>query len=372
MPRPLRVGIDGRAFVSPAAGVRRYVANLATALLALDDGVELVALGGPGGAAIPSGVGFCEESAHPPTNAGWTLVGLPRAAARARVDLIHAPAYTAPFWAGVPVVLTIHDVSYARHPEWYPYRRDWMRRTFYRRSARAAAHIVTDSEFSATEIAAAYRIASDRISVVPLGVTQHFGAGDGVVAHDLPTEVVPPFLLHVGDLHERRNLGVIVEALFEARRHFGSAPGLSLVLAGVDRGVGEALCALAEENGARDAVVRLGPVSEPLLRTLYQCATAFVYPSLYEGFGLPLLEAMASGTPVIASRAASIPEVVGDAGVLVDAEDIAGWSDAIVRIANDERLREQLKTKGRHRASTFTWERTARMTLAVYQKILRT
>ena len=323
----LRIGLDGRAFVSPAAGVRRYVENLASALLALGDGLELVALGGPGGDAIPAGVGFCEEPPHPPTNAGWTLVGLPRAASRASVELIHAPAYTAPFWTGVPVVLTIHDVSYERHPEWYPYRRDWLRRSFYRRSARAAAHILTDSDFSASEIAAAYRIASERISVVPLGVSARtFGPTDGSAACELPTEVAAPFLLHVGDLHERRNLAVLVDALFEARRHFGSAPALSLVLAGVDRGVGEALCAMADEHGARDAVVRLGPVSEPLLRSLYQCATALVYPSLYEGFGLPLLEAMASGTPVIASRAASIPEVVGDAGILVEPDDVAGWT----------------------------------------------
>jgi len=369
----LRVGFDGRAFASPAAGVRRYVTNLTTALLALDEDIEVVALGGPGAQAIPPGIGCCDEPPHLPTNVGWMLLGLPQAAARARVDLIHAPAYTAPFWARVPVVLTIHDVSYERHPEWYPYHRDWMRRMFYRRSARTAAHIVTDSEFSAFEIAAAYGIENDRISVVPLGVSpQNFAPADNAGACELPTEVTAPFLLHVGDLHERRNLALIVEALFEARRHFGSASALSLVLAGVDRGVGEGLCALAEEQGSRDAVVRLGSVDEPLLRTLYQCATALVYPSLYEGFGLPLLEAMASGTPVIASRAASIPEVVGDAGVLVNPDDVAAWAEAIVKVVNDEYLREQLQRRGLSRASTFTWEQTARLTVAVYRHVLST
>ena len=369
--RKLRVGFDGRAFVSPAAGIRRYVANLATALLSLDEQIDVVALGGPGREALPPGVGFCAEPAHPPTNLGWTLVGLPRAAARADVALIHAPAYTAPFWSREPVVLTIHDVSYELHPEWYPYRRDWMRRAFYRRSAHTAKQIVTVSEFSASEIVEAYRIPRERIAVVPLGVKpDSFAPAGNSVACELPTEVVAPFLLHVGDLHERRNLGMLVEAMFEARRHFGSAAALSLVLAGVDRGVGDALCALAEEQGARDAVVRLGPVDEPLLRTLYHCATALVYPSLYEGFGLPLLEAMASGTPVIASRAAAIPEVVGDAGILVDPDDGPGWANAIVKVANDEHLRGQLRTRGLTRASTFTWERTARATLAVYRAVL--
>ena len=135
--RQLRIGIDGRAFASPAAGVRRYLEGLVPALLDFADAPEVVALGGEAG--IPSGLARVEAPAHPATNAGWTLVGLPRAAAKAAVDLIHAPAYTAPFWAPVPVVLTIHDVSYARHPEWYPYRRDWARRAFYRRSARGAA-----------------------------------------------------------------------------------------------------------------------------------------------------------------------------------------------------------------------------------------
>jgi glycosyltransferase involved in cell wall biosynthesis len=140
------------------------------------------------------------------------------------------------------------------------------------------------------------------------------------------------------------------------------------VLAGVDRGTGEALGAIAADADAPDAVVRLGPVSEERLRMLYRAASALVYPSLYEGFGLPPLEAMASGTPVIASRAASIPEVVGDAGLLLDPTDVGAWTDAIVRVVNDEHLRDRLRAAGVRRASAFTWERTARMTLDVYRR----
>src|SRR6266850_3147068 len=210
MDRPLRIGFDGRAFGSPAAGVRRYSTELVRALLLLGEPIEILALGG-NPRRIPPGLERLSESAHPPTNAGWTLIGLPRTAARAKVDLIHAPAYTAPFWAGVPVVLTIHDVSYETHPEWYPYRRDWLRRSFYRRSARSASRVLTVSAFSAGEIAAAYGIPAARITVTPLGV-QHatFGAGDPNVALDLPANVTEPFLLHVGDLHERRNLPLVV------------------------------------------------------------------------------------------------------------------------------------------------------------------
>jgi glycosyltransferase involved in cell wall biosynthesis len=364
----LRVGIDGRAFSSPAAGIRRYVSGLTTGLRAFRDSIELVALGGT---AVPAALERVDEPAHPPTNLGWTLVGLPRAASLAQVDLIHAPAYTAPFWAGVPAVVTIHDVSYARHPAWYPYRRDILRRAFYRRSARAAAHVITDSEFSAREIAEMYGIPRERMTVVPLAVSAEFKPGDPTRLCELPSRVVAPFLLHVGDLHERRNVGVVVEALLQARRHFGVLPALSLVLAGVDRGVGDALCALAARAGAPEAVVRLGPVGDEQLRALYQCAAALVYPSRYEGFGLPLLEAMASGLPVIASRSASIPEVVGDAGILVDPDDVAGWTGAIVAVVNDEAARSALRGKGLARASAFTWEATARATVGVYRRVVR-
>jgi glycosyltransferase involved in cell wall biosynthesis len=365
----MRVGFDGRAFNSPAAGIRRYIGGLAGALARLDDAPELVALGGCDSSVLPRGVGHLAEPPHPPTNLGWTLVGLPRAAARARVDLIHAPAYTAPFWSRVPVVLTIHDVSYARHPEWYPYRRDWVRRAFYRRSARAAAHVITDSTFSAAEITAAYHIPPSRITVAPLGVDPVFAQGDRGVG-ELPASVAEPYLLHVGDLHERRNLTMVVDAVLAARRHFGAAAVLSMVLVGVDRGVGDGLCAIAAEADAPDAVVLLGEVSDERLQALYHRAAALVYPSLYEGFGLPVLEAMAAGTPVIASRAASLPEVLGDAGMLLDPLDASAWADAVVKVVNDEHLRERMRNAGRLRAAAFTWERTARATLGVYQLVL--
>jgi len=366
----IRIGIDGRAFASPAAGVRRYVNGLTRALLALGEPLEIVALGGRDSSALPSGAGHVAEPLHPPTNLGWTLIGLPRAAIRAAVDVVHAPAYTAPFWSPAPVVLTIHDVSYERHPQWYPYRRDWARRAFYRRSAHAASHILTLSRFSATEIAAAYRIPPERMTVTPLGVDDVFVPGDPDLPGDLPAGITPPYLLHVGDLHERRNLAMLVDAVLAARRRFRALPALSLVLVGADRGAGDAVCAVASRAGAPDAVVRLGPVSEKRLRTLYRGAIALAYPSFYEGFGLPLVEAMACGTPVIASNAASMPEVVGDAGILVDPTDGEAWTKAIIDVVHDDEKRREMRVAGLRRAAEFTWERTARLTLGVYCRTL--
>ena len=203
--------------MSAAAATSHVRLSLHGITLSLDSPLELVALGGAG-ESLPAGVQHVAERWHPPTNLGWAAVGLPRAARRAHVDLIHAPAYTAPLHSAVPVVLTIHDVSYERHPERYPYRRDWVRRAFYRRSARAAAHILTDSEFSRGEIAAAYDISPDRLTVAPLGVAADFDEG-GASAAPLPAGIVAPFLLHVGDLHERRDgLRLVREEEVRARR----------------------------------------------------------------------------------------------------------------------------------------------------------
>ena len=216
-----------------------------------------------------------------------------------------------------------------------------------------------------------YELDASRVTVVPLGVSSDFAGARAGLPCALPVEVTTPFLLHVGDIHERRNLSVAVTAVLEARRHFGALPALSLVLAGTDRGTGDALCALAADAGAPEAVVRLGRVEEPLLHSLYRCATAFVYPSRYEGFGFPVLEAMACGTPVIASRAASIPELTGDAAILLDPDDDQGWTDAVRRIVTDDELRSELATRGVARAGLFTWARTARATMDAYTAVSR-
>jgi hypothetical protein len=172
----LRVGVDGRAFASPAGGVRRYVSELYGALARIAPEVEVVALGAAAGTMLPANV-----MRHPaiafPTNLGWMAASLPLAARGAGLDVFHAPAYTAPLWGVHPQVVTIHDVSYERKPEWNAYRNDPFRRAFYRRSALAADRIVTDSAFSREEITAAYGIAADRIDVVPLAASAVFTAG---------------------------------------------------------------------------------------------------------------------------------------------------------------------------------------------------
>jgi len=358
----LHVGIDGRAFSSPAAGIRRYARGLTGALMALPDLRITVLGGGPEG--VPPGVRQTGEAWHPPGNPGWSLLGLPRSAARAGVDVLHALAYTAPFWARMPVVVTIHDVSYARHPEWYPHQRDPFRRAYYRLSAQRADAVITPSHFSASEIQAAYGIGAERVAVVPMAVEPAFmEAADGVGA-PLPAGVPEPFALHVGDIHARRSPDVVLRALAAIEQRGG--PSLPLVLAGVDRGEVEAL-----SSQVPGRVFALGTVDEGVLATLYRRAALLVYPSRYEGFGFPLIEAMAAGLPVVASNAASLPEVAGDAALLVDPEDMDGWADAITRLLHDPTLRDDLIARGRTRAAGFNWGRTARLTADVYRRLVR-
>src|SRR5262245_27202745 len=157
--------------------MRRYARELFGTLAGLDAAMTIVAVGSPAGSRIPPGVEAVGATLSLPTNLGWMVSGLPRTARRARLDLFHAPSYTTPIGGPRPVVLTIHDVSYERHPEWYPYKRDPLRRAFYRHSARTADRIVTDSEFSKREIVEAYALPPDRIDVVPLAAGPPFSPG---------------------------------------------------------------------------------------------------------------------------------------------------------------------------------------------------
>jgi glycosyltransferase involved in cell wall biosynthesis len=322
-----RVGIDCRSLVSGASGVATYVANLLRELPQLER----------------------ISSAWPGNNFLWNQLRVPPAQLWHHWDLFHAPAYTAPLLNFCPLVLNVHDISYLVRREWYPYRLDTFRRLYYRASLRRADCVLVPSDFTRREVIRLFPKLERRMRLVYLGVSEDFRPDPGGAALARREFGLPDsYLLHVGDLHQRRNVGLIQAA---ARRL-----DLPLVFVGkvLDRGVH-----LAQTSR------HLEGLSLDQLRGVYSGAEAFVYASVYEGFGLPLLEAMACGLPVVAVKRASVPEVCGEAAVLVepDVGELAEGLEIALQEGHD------LSSRGLERAQQFTWKKTAAETLRVYQEL---
>jgi len=330
-------------------------------MLRVDANVEIAAIGAPEEVELPARVSRVPARGSLPTNLGWALFGLPRTLRGRAFDVFHAPAYTAPLAGVRPLVVTIHDVSYARHPEWHPGQNGRARRAFYRLSATRADRIITDSMFSRDEIGRAYGVAPDRIDVIPLAASDVFSRSRDVAR--------APFVLHVGDLHPRRNLLTVLDVVGSLRRGEPGCRDLTLVLAGVDHGELARLQTRAVAMGAVDALRYVGRPDDAVLSELYGTAAVFAYPSRYEGFGLPVIEAMSCGCPVVASSLSAVPEVGGAAAVLLDPDDRPGWRRAIARLVTDPEAAAAASRASLSRAAEFSWDRTARLTLDAYRRV---
>jgi glycosyltransferase involved in cell wall biosynthesis len=276
------------------------------------------------------------------------------------LDVLHSLGYTAPLVAPCPTVVTLHDLNYHFHPEDWSQAALWANRVLVPAVARASTRVLTISQSSADAIARVLGVERSRLDVVYHGVD-----GNVVDGGALPSGIAPGYLLSVTATHPHKNLDVLLAAYERLRAAWVDAPPLVLV------GIAGRQHEEVARRAARGGVTMMGWVDDATLGALYRHAGAFVFPSRYEGFGFPVLEAMSAGVPVVSSNATSLPELYGDAALACDPDDVAGFATAMQRASTDRPLRESLIQRGRVRAATFTWARAAEQTRAVYERATR-
>jgi glycosyltransferase involved in cell wall biosynthesis len=374
----MRIGIDGLPLASLRTGVGHYTFELARALslIAPADQFELVSplplLDSVAGEINPlqtnlRAVRLRLNSLLRP----WWAVRLPLYIRRAGLDVFHGTNFDVPLWDSCATVVTLHDLSLFLHQDTHEKR--LVRRARHRMPlmARSATMIITPSESVRREVSEYFGMSAEKVVAIPEAARSVFEPAslEEMARTKRQLRIEDQFILFVGTIEPRKNLITLARAFAEILRTTSLRP--QLVIAGKKGWLVDELFSYIREMDAGDRVRFTGYVSDDDLRALYSSCSLCVYPSLYEGFGLPTLEAMACGAPVITSRTPAIMETVGDAARLVPPTDFQALAGAIVELLVDERARRDVSSKGLRRAAQFSWEKTARLTLEVYQEALR-
>ncbi len=369
--------LSGRAGYR-SAGVHHYIYHLVRCLGRSDDGLRYTVLLGKD-ALAPETALTIRRSRWPTDRASgrvsWEQLIQPWVLRQVEADVVHGPVFVGPLFAPCPLVVTIHDLSFIRFPSLFrPPNRLYLT-VLTRLSVRRARRIIAVSAHTAAETVCLLGVPSERVDVVYHGVDPVF--------HPLPAGEVADFrhrrglperfVLFVGTLEPRKNLVRLVEAFAHVRgRASGDVPyeEIKLVLVGGKGWLYDELFARIEDLGLGDGVIFPGYVENEELPLWYNAATVVAYPSLYEGFGLPVLEAQACGTPVLTSNASSLPEAAGDAALMVDPCDVKALATGLERLLSDDSLRERLRERGLVHSRQFSWPHTARETAGVYRRAL--
>jgi glycosyltransferase involved in cell wall biosynthesis len=290
---------------------------------------------------------------------------------RERADLFHAPHYVLPALAPCRSVVTIHDCIHLRFPQYLPSR---LGHTYARMALWVATHrsarVLTVSEASKRDILEFFDVPESKITVIYNAIDERFSeepAADEVLRVKERYQLNDPFILYAGNIKPHKNLVRLIEAFSQIRQ--GPFQELKLLIIGDQISKLPALRRAVHQLKLHKHVRFLGYIPDETLAVLYRSAEVFVFPSLYEGFGLPPLEAMASGTPVVTSNVSSLPEVAGDAAVLVDPYDVDSIVEGLRRVLSDPALAAELRRKGLERAREFSWERSVAKTRQVYQQV---
>jgi glycosyltransferase involved in cell wall biosynthesis len=364
--RPMRLGVDGRELrPGVRTGIGRYLLEILRA--ASQDGWSCVVYGDPGARLDQTLAGVTFTTLDGSWTQWWDQVTLPRALARDGITVLLSPYYKGPVRAPCPVVLTIHDLYFINYPGRHrPVYEAIVTRAARTYAARATA-IISDSEYSKREIVARLGVGAAKVSVIPVALGGEFKPASLTAAARARYGLTLPYVLYVGNFNPHKNIPRLI-------RGFALLPGPvrsrhALVLAG---GYGEGrpeLARLAESLGLADRVIFAGRVDDADLPALYSEAAVYVTPSLEEGFGSTVLEAMACAAPVITSNRAALPEVVGDAGLLFDAEQERELASVLARVLSDPALADDLRRRSLARAGLYTPARTTGRILALLRDV---
>jgi len=368
----LRIGIEGRAAViPPRTGIGNYVYHLLHSFDRMQSYDSFYAYFRhlPDGAASRWVRNLKRVRFASFPGRGWMTLRLP---VRMLLDGIQVAHFT--WWNMPPIctgrtVLTIHDLSFERGPEWYVPEQARIHQC-YRRWVQRADHLIAVSEFTKRELMELYQTPGDKISVTPEAAGDQFHPTPAPGENpNRPLGLPRGYILAVGTLQPRKNYTRLIDAYRIVVDRMPSAP--QLVIAGAEGWLCDHVLEKAYHLQLAGNLILLGYVSDDFLPALYRGAGIFVFPSLYEGFGLPVLEAMQTGVPVICSNTSSLPEVAGDAALLVDPTETEQIALAIHKVLTDESMREDLSARGLAQAARFSWEKTACLTLQVYHRVAK-
>jgi glycosyltransferase involved in cell wall biosynthesis len=368
----VRIAIDARKLRD--YGIGTYVRNLLRHLARLDRTTDYVIVCHRVDEEVVSQLGpnFHALLDSSPGYSVREQVTIPADLRRAHAELFHATHYVLPPLTPCPSVVTIHDCIHLRFPQYLPHRFSY---AYARSSMWVAAHrsarILTVSEASKRDILSYFRIDEKKIDVIPNAIDERFWAppaGDEVERVRQRYQLDAPFVLYTGNIKPHKNIERLIEAFYLLKKR--GFEEVKLLIIGDEISKYATLRRAVHRYKLHKHVRFFGFVQDKTLAILYRLARVFVFPSLYEGFGLPPLEAMASGTPVITSRVSSLPEVVGDAALLIDPYDPEAIAEAMDRVLSDAVLRADLRERGLVRARHFSWERSIGRVREIYQEVL--
>jgi glycosyltransferase involved in cell wall biosynthesis len=374
----MRIGIDATALPPQPVGAGNYIIQLIRALASLNVNDEFVIFAHQKGHALinlPEKDSFewiILEDRNPGSRLIWEQTLFPQLVKKSGVNLLHSLHYTRPMKLPCASVVTFHDMTFFLYPELHTRAKRLFFPLAIRASARRADALIAVSESTRQDVIRVLGISPEKIITIQSGVDPAFRPINDTVAkgkiaekYDLPER----FILYVGLIEPRKNLPMLISAF---KRFIDSGKDYKLVLVGSYGWMYEKLLKQINNLDLEGMIYFTGYVSQEDLPLVYNLSSLFVYPTIYEGFGLPVLEAMACGVPVITTDVSSLPEIVGEAGMLVPVNDVEALYGAMIAVLGDEDVRRKMINKGMQRAAKFTWEQTAKLTFQVYQQVMRT